>query len=168
MFWSSRRWRVSTDTDCGVWRRVWGILPMVTAPVVYEPLCSVVSPRRSLEMLVAPSSRASPMSTAGSSRKLLADFCCTCTPLPCNSSARAWALSWLPDTPAVVLPCRLAASYDRFSPPWRAICSSAASRGPAGMFQRCTCWVAAGAAAPSNGAAAALRARPSKAPRTAR
>ncbi|MNM36345.1 hypothetical protein D3C81_470530 [compost metagenome] len=75
MFWSSMRWRVITLTDCGVWRKVCGILPMVTAPVVYEPLCSVVSPRRLLEILVAPSSMALPTSIAGISRKLAALSC---------------------------------------------------------------------------------------------
>lgn len=50
---SSISWLDSTDTDCGVSRRLVGVLePTLTAPVVYEPLFSVISPMPWLVMAV--------------------------------------------------------------------------------------------------------------------
>ncbi|MNE47068.1 hypothetical protein D3C80_1414450 [compost metagenome] len=59
-FWSSIILRVITVTDCGVSFSECSPLPMVTAPVVYEPLFSVVAPSTWPVMLVAPSSIAEP------------------------------------------------------------------------------------------------------------
>ena len=58
MFWSSMRLRVITDTLCGMSLSLCSLLPMVTPPVVYELLPSVVTPNVLPVMLVAPSSSA--------------------------------------------------------------------------------------------------------------
>ncbi|MNE99886.1 hypothetical protein D3C80_1986280 [compost metagenome] len=66
-FWSSSILRVITVTDCGVSLSEWAPLAMVTAPVVYEPLPSVVAPSSWALTLVAANSRAEPADGRGRS-----------------------------------------------------------------------------------------------------
>ncbi|CUI40108.1 Uncharacterised protein [Achromobacter xylosoxidans] len=43
MFWSSMRWRVITETACGISRNDWSPLAIVTTFEAYEPVPSVVA-----------------------------------------------------------------------------------------------------------------------------
>ncbi|MNE53049.1 hypothetical protein D3C80_1477520 [compost metagenome] len=87
---SSISWLDSTDTDCGVSRRLVGLLePTLTAPVVYEPVFSVISPMPWPLTSVLPSSSAAPpvVATGSSTQLPLAAWVAT-RPLPCRSASR--------------------------------------------------------------------------------
>src|SRR6218665_1545607 len=133
-FWSLICWRVTTVTDCGVSRIDCVNLPMVSARVVYEPLCSVVALRSTLALTLTAGRVTSPALAGLWGRMVTAcPSISALSPLPASSRAKAsWGVR-RPDTAGAVLPATSEGDTTSVSPAWRARSLSACARGCAVM-----------------------------------